>query len=394
MRKNKLRTVLVFSALLLQINTPLRADITATYTPHTPIQLEMSPGIFTDPHMFGTRLGRLEITSTQPIYNPTMLITGVPSSYNVVLVGPHRWHPSNAFDMEKEINMNVLTVSYPNGPGGSVYIMAVKDRQPLFKNYSGVEVTANPFIVDIYLVNSNDHGGTTSPNIQPNLNTSGGEFKLDSHYAFKDPPFAPHFTIGVTDKKDQHGSMFTPTGEPEDGQFIPINNNVGQGTTPVVDPSGVITDPDDDSPGFWYGDITPDPEPVLFFFSFVTDTVSFDINDAYGTKRKEINTANMEVVHGVAGQTYTQKITFTDSGSATNFQLKSSNNSGDTIDFGLFWGSSNNSVPYGVPIDWEDLTPGINTKNLWIGDIDENSVAPLVSGIYVDTIIVNITAAD
>ena len=56
--------------------------------------------------------------------------------------------------------------------------------------------TANPFIVDIYLVNSNDRGGTTDPSQPSNLNTMDADFKLDSLYAFKYPPFAPHFTRG------------------------------------------------------------------------------------------------------------------------------------------------------------------------------------------------------
>ncbi len=394
MQGNVLRTLLLSTLLLLLIVVPLSAALSATYTADTPIQLEMAPGIFINPDLFGARLGRLEITSTQPIYNPTVLVTGIPSSHNVVLIGPLRWYSGNDFTMDYEINMNVLAVSYPNGLGGPVFTMPIKDRQPLFNTYTNIEVTVNPFIVDFYLVNSNAKGMSYDYNIAATLNSGGAEFKLDSLYVFKDPPFAPHFTIGVTNRKDQHASMFLPTGEPAEGQFIPINGNVGQGTTPVVDPSGATTDPDDGSTGFWHGNIVPDPEPVQFFFSFLSDTVSFDLNDAIGNKRKEINTANMEVVNGETGQTYKQKITFTDSGNATNFQLKSSNGTVSTIDFDLFWGSSNNPVPYGVAIDWEGLVPGINTKKLWIGGINESVAAQRLSGIYIDTIFVNITAAD
>lgn len=363
---------------------PLLA-VSATYTPESPIYLKKSPGIFTNATVFGAKLGRLTITSSAPMYNPTILVTGLTGGYNIVMIGPHRWSLQNQWTFEKEINMNLLTVSYPNGLGGSVFIRAIKDKQPLLQGWSGEQVTTSPFYVDIYLVNMNDYGGTSNTNIAANLNTDGGFFKLDSPYTFK-YPFNPHFTVGITNTINQGPYVFPAAGNPTQGEFIPIDGVVGQGTTPVIDPSG-YTSGDDEDEGFWYGDGYP--QPVNYLFSLLHDSVSFALTDAYGSNKKVINTATMNVQNGAAGQLYSRNLIFTVAGTANSFQLKPVIGEGYGIDFDLYFG--NGLVDYGIPTLWGNLTPGINSQSLSIGGIDENQVRQRSSGDYQATIIITIT---
>lgn len=362
--------------------------VDASYAAESPIYLQKSPGTFTHPSIFGAKLGRLTINSSTPMYNPTILITGVDSSYNVYLIGPLRWSETGTWNYTKEIQMNVLAVSYPEGLGGTAFIRAIKDKQPLLGGWSNQEVTTTPFYVDIYLVNANDYGGTTNTGLVSNLNSNGAFFKLDSPYTFKNL-FNPHFTIGITDALDQGPYVFPEAGAPTQGQFIPIDGVVGQGTTPVVDPNG-YTSGEGGNDGFWYGD--QDPQPVSYLFSFLENSVSFDLSAAYGNKKKEINTARMEVVNGVVGGEYAQKVTFSTTGTTNSFQLKPVIGDGFGIDFTLYFGSG--QVLYGTPILWDELAPAMNTRSLSIGNIDESQVLERVGGGYQVTICITITNND
>ena len=388
---NASRRTLVMVLLLTTIMVALTAvNVTATYTPESPLYFQKSPGVFTHPTVYGTKLGRLTIVADGPIYNPTILISGIDASYNVVMIGPVRWSVENPWNYNFEVNMNVLAVSYPNGLGGPLAIRAIKDKQPLLGAWSNEQVTTSPFYVDIYLVNCNDRGFTTNPHQEANLNTTGVLFKSDSPFTFK-YPFNPYYTVGVTDTISQGPYVFPETGNPTQGQFIPIDGVVGQATTPVVDPSGYTT-PEDEGDGFWFGDNPP--QTVNFLFSFQYDTFTFDITEAYGNDKKIINVAQMNVQNGVSGTTYKQYLTFTDTGSATTFQLKPDGVSGNHIDFNLYFGTSLIPIPYGQAIEWTGLVPNMNYKDLKIGGIQELQVNQCVSGSYKDTITVNITAAD
>lgn len=361
--------------------------ISATYAAEAPIYLKKSPGIFTHPTMFGAKLGRLVITSNEPMYNPTILVTGMGGSYNIWLNGPLRWSEQNAWTMDARIQMNMLTVAYPYGLGGSVFIRAIKDKQPLLQGWSREQVTVSPFYVDIYLLNSNDYGGTSNPGIIANLNSTGAFFKLNSPYVFESL-FNPHFTVGITNSLNQGPYVFPETGTPTQGQFIPIDEIVGQGTTPVINPSS-YTDGEQDEDGFWYGDDIP--QPVLYNFSFQDDSVYMDLDDAYG-QVLEITTVHMQVINGITGQHYKQKVTFTVDGTSNSFELKPTDEEGPGIDFNLYFGPA--FVDYGIPILWDGLNPGDNERRLYIGGIDEHQVNQRVSGGYHVTIIANITNAD
>lgn len=160
--------------------------------------------------------------------------------------------------------------------------------------------------------------------------------------------------------------------------------------TPLLDPSGYTTG-DDGEAGYWFGDENAAPKPLNFLFSFLENTVSFTLSEAYGTNNKvTINTAQMQVQNGVSGTTYTQKLTFTDSTNAAAFQLSPTSGSGTPIDFKLYFGGV--EMTKGSPHNWTGLVPGMNTKILQVGGINATLAEQRVSGAYSDTITVNITA--
>ncbi|MFA7129244.1 MAG: hypothetical protein WC136_08755 [Sphaerochaeta sp.] len=362
--------------------------VSATYVPEPAIVLKKKPGVFSHPNMFGAKLGRLTITSDEVMYNPTIMVTGLSGSYDIYLIGPHRWDKHNDWDYDKKIQMNLLAVSYTDGTDGSAFIRALNGKQPLLDGEDNVQVDESPFVVDLYLVNSNDHGGTTDTGMAPNLNTNGGFFKLDSPFVFE-TPIDFRFTVGITDTLGQGPWVFPASGEPTQGQFIPIDGAVGQGSTSVINP-GSYTDGEPQDVGFWYG--TGTPQQVYFNLYFENPSVTFDLCDAYDGYWKELTDVCIEVGNGKPHKKYKLNIAFTTDDNSGEFQLLPDFIGGTGIPFELMLDEG--PVAYGDNIEWRVSGQGLNRKSLFIGGIDASLIDQLVSGVYQVTIFVNITNAD
>jgi hypothetical protein len=390
------RWIILLMILLTFTLAVLSATATATYVPESPIYLQMSPGVFSHPYSFGAKLGRMTVYHEGPIYNPTILASGL-SGYTVNLKGPFKWWQGAAWDYNFIINMNVLAVAYPNGLGGNVRVTALSGRQHLLEKSKNEQVTVNPFIVDLYLVNTQSSGGIqTNPALEPTLNTTGGMFKIDSPYTFVSP-FNPHFTfVGTNDLGTDIGN-FTEglPPDPQHGYIIEINSEDTFDTTPIVDQGG-FTAGEGEGDGFWHGD--EPPLPLAFFFEMDSGDVSFNIANAFGENaRTYVNKAKMTVENGENNTTYAKKITFTDTNGTNAFMLNPVQGSGTGLEFRLFLGSSaqnNVEMNYGVAHTWTGLVDGLNEKNLYVGGIDADTATLRYSGEYRDTIIVNITNAD
>ena len=381
--------ILSITILILFLNQSLMGSVLASYSPESAIVLQKCPGVFSHPNMFGAKLGRLTVTSDEVMYNPTILVAGMTGGYDIWLIGPYRWDSNNDWEYDKRIQMNLLAVSYPYGLGGGVFIRALSGKQPLLSGWNNEQVVANPFVVDLYLVNSNDNGGTTNTGITPNLNTNGGFFKLDSPFIFE-TPINYGFTVGITNTLAQGPWVFPASGDPTLGQFIPIDGVVGQGSTPVIDPGSYTDGEPGEVIGFWYGDGVP--QPVFYNFWFDAPVVNFDLSDAYDTNMKEITKAYLQVVTDDSNCTYTQNIAFTTDDGSERFQLCPDFPGGAGIEFNLFFGTRH--VDYGETIQWMNLVRGTNWKELYISGINANEVEQMVSGTYQVTIIANITNAD
>jgi glycogen synthase len=82
-------------------------------------------------------------------------------------------------------------------------------------------------------------------------------------------------------------------------------------------------------------------------------------------------------------------LTFTDTSTATSFQLFPSIGSASPIDYQLYL--DNDPITKGTPFLWQNINPGLNAKDLMIGGINESDVINKVSGTYSGTITVTIS---
>ncbi|MCK9547219.1 MAG: hypothetical protein M0Q37_01775, partial [Sphaerochaeta sp.] len=288
-------------------------------------------------------------------------------------------------------NFFIVSVAYPNGRGGTPVIdTPYGDKWPMLGANTGITVNTSPFYVDLYLLNGNP-GVTYNPAAVVTEHPLASLIRFESPITFVDP-FNPFFTIGVG-SSSSNGVYNYATGaggslsNPNNGSYVPIDGVSGANSTPLVDTGG-FTGSEGNDDGFWYGEDIP--LPLNFLFSFLDNTVSFTLSEAYGNSRKTINSARMEVQNGQNGTTYAQNLTFTDSTNAASFQLSPTTGDGLPIDFKLFFGTT--EITKGSAFSWSGLTNGMNTKDLRVGAINSSLVEQRVGGAYKDTITVNITA--
>jgi hypothetical protein len=128
---------------------------------------------------------------------------------------------------------------------------------------------------------------------------------------------------------------------------------------------------------------------VSFSVSLTNQSISFDLADAIGTNRKDVNTMTIIVANGKVGTNYSQQVIFTDTSGSTDFRLLPEQSGPASISFNLYFGGT--QVTKGTPILWNTLQNGSNNiKTIQIGGIDQNAIDSLASGTYSDTISVEI----
>jgi len=384
---------LLVALILVALPLGLWGAVTATYTPEIPIYFTKSPGVFTQPTIIGAKIGTITMVSEGPIYNPGLMTIGEFSG-NIPMYAYHRNWDGVPYT-KKSFNFYFVVVAYPYGRGGSMIISTPHETKwPIAGATTGVTINVSPFYVDLYIINSNP-SNVSNPSSVVGYVPLPEDLEPGSSITFVNP-FNPYFTVGVGSDSTNgvynyaQGPGGSLTQGTENGSYVPIDGVSGADSTPLVD-EGSFTSGENQDDGFWFGDNPP--KPLNFLFSFLHNTVNFDLSDAYeGKSDLYLNTARMVVENGVTGTTYKQKITFTDIWGGPTFQLKPDQDS-DGIDFNLVFGSK--PVNYGDGDDWENLVPGPNNeKILYIKGIKPSQVNQRVSGEYTDTIIVNITAAD
>ncbi len=171
------------------------------------------------------------------------------------------------------------------------------------------------------------------------------------------------------------------------GSYVVTNGSSGADSTPIINP-GSFTDPENPgSPGIMYGD---PPLIVTYAVSFTKQATSFNLTDATGSKKKDVNTMRITISNGKSGTDYSQQVIFTDSSVGSNsFRLLPEQTGPTPITFDLYF--DNTKVTKGTAITWNNLTNGSNnTKTIRIGGIDQTSIQTLASGTYSDTITVEI----
>lgn len=245
------------------------------------------------------------------------------------------------------------------------YAADLAGDRPLFAWDTETVITPNPYYVQIFIVSQHPSSYYIEGEEYQIVSGTLGSFNIK---VMKKTPYQVEEFISV------NGQEMPPGGGPPISDPVPLPIG-GPGVLPPEIPFG------------------EEPPPLNFIFSFQNNSVDFDLSEAYNNK-KTINVAQMNVQNGVAGTTYKQNLTFTDSGSAQSFQLKPVGVSGNTIGFKLYFGNSSNAIPYGQAFEWTGLVPNMNYKDLKIGGILESEVNQRTSGSYSDTITVTVTAAN
>lgn len=364
----------------------LFAEVTATYLRESAITLDISPGPFTHPTVLGAKLGTFVITSTNgEIYSPSLVNIGEASG-QIPLTGLMKNWADGPFVLNTN-DFYIISVAYPNGLGSEPVLQVLYNNVIPIISWNSNTVYANPFYVELYLVNTN----STNRNAQSGWRPAS-YFKLDSPYSLP-VGFNPRFSVAVADSPNTNvGTYTTGSGSVKEsqGSYVTTDGSSGPDNTPILDP-GSYTNPDDpDTPGFYYGEV---PVTESFFIDFLIPESNFELSDAYGSNRVTINEARIEVMNGTQGTNYTQLFTFTDQSQASSFQLFPSAGSGSPINFNLYL--ENDLIEKGTAYTWSGLQPGIlNTRNIRIGGISETEVMNRVSGTYTDTITVTITNPD
>lgn len=383
--KGKLpNTSLVLIVVLLLLPGPVFGDVTATYIPEPSITLEISPGPFTHNTVLGAKLGTFIITSsTGVIYTPSLVNIGEASGAIPVTGLMKEWEGGQFFT--KTEPFHIISVAYPNGLGGTPVLNVLYNKVIPIMTWQPNTVTQNPFYVELYFLNTN-----STNHAAPSTFRKAQLFKLDSPYSLP-PNFNPRFSVGVADSPLVDVGWYTSGGVVNEslGSYVVTNGNAGPDNTPIIAPNGYTNPDNPGSPGFYYGDVET-PDPPSFAFNIVDSTTSFSLNAAYGTNKATVTQATVQVLNGVSGQTYHLSLTFTDTSSATSFQLFPQQGDTMPINYDLFLGTE--KVTKGSLLTWTGLQPGvINTKDIKIGGINKSVTDTLVSDLYEGTITVTIS---
>lgn len=358
------------------------AAVTATYIPEAQITLEISPGPFTSDTVLGAKLGTFVITSTTgEIYTPSLVNIGEASD-GIQVTGLMKDYQSGPF-VQNTNTFYIISVAYPYGLGGEPVLQTLYNNLWPIIEWDSNTIYQPILYVEMYLVNTNK----TNRNAQ-SLWRKAQFFKLDSPYLLPSG-FNPRFSVAVAVDEDINlGSYTNEDGSVDEGEgdYVVTDSVDGPDSTPIIGTGGYTNPEDPSSPGFYYGDV---PLLPTFYFNFFEPEVSFTLESAFGSGKVTVNQAIIQLDNGVAGVTYTRNLTFTDTSTAPNFQLFPVIGSASPIDYQLYL--NNDPITKGTPFSWQNINPGMNTKDLMIGGINEADVSSKVSGTYSGTITVTIT---
>ena len=382
-RRNDRMSLTRFAYVLLMLSSIpslLFGAITVTYTA-VPLELKTAPGPYTSNTVIGIKLGTLRVDGG-PIYTPVWGNTTEVDSGTVKVKGPM----SNG---SNEATFYLMSVAYPNGESQSptikVFSGAFLSIVSLPQNW--VTVSADPFIVELWLVNTADTNNTYNPS----TTCSASDFQMNAAYTLDS--FRPEFSfVTANSSKTNANSMMqgqTGNANPSNGTYVIVNGNGGPDSTPIVEPTA-YTDPDNpNSPVMTY----VDPTQIVSYSVFLSEqTKTFNLSEAVGTNRKDVNTMTITVSNGIAGADYSQKVIFTDLtpvSTSAEFRMLPEESGPNPIPFKLYFDST--EVVKGEAITWNNLQNGSsNAKTIRIGGIDQNVIDSLASGTYSDTINVEI----
>ena len=321
------------------------------------------------------------MTSTEGtgIYSPAFLnVTGVNGS--IPVSGLYKEYSDGPYLLRTYLAFYLISVAYPNGYGVSpvLYPIYSSGTSPII-SWDANTVAANPFIVELYLVNTN----SPNPNESATMGTLADFFKLDTTYALP-AGFSPFFNLGIATTESTDVGTYAGSGTTTGGTYVEVNENSGTTSTPIIS-SGSYSNPEEQ--GFVYGE--EEDFSFTYLFSLTNEDVEINLYTLDPNTIVPITQATINVTSTITPPHNQLQLTFTDPGTASSFKLYPISTYGNPMDFKLFLGSE--EIVKATPMIWDDLVQGVNSKNLGFLMVDPTAQANNVSGIYKDTITITIT---
>lgn len=371
------RTGFVFAALMLAfIPFLIFGAVTAEYTPEEQVVLQVRPGPYTSDTTLGAKLGTLIVTTTEgdKIHTPTWgtvdeVWGGVP------LKGAMRAIANGPFWDDATDTFYIMSVAYPEGYPGPPTIQRLEGTYTPIIKLSSSTVSVNPFRVELWLINTALENRNATVIFRP-----ASYFRLNTVYTLPED-FSPMFSFISAKNPSTHTfTLMKADGTPESafGSYVAVNGTTGSNSIDIA--SGL------DPGGMPY----IDPQQTVSFSVFLSEqSTTFDLFEAVGTNRKDVNTMTFVVSNGESGIDYSQEVIFTDTSTGSDdFMLHDQEPGPALIPFSLYFGSE--EVTKGEPVTWNTLQNGDNTRTIRIGGIDEIAIQGLASGTYSDRITVEI----
>lgn len=220
-------------------------------------------------------------------------------------------------------------------------------------------ISANPFIVNLFIVSKHEASVYIEGETYTIVSGSLGSFNLKVSTSIN-PDVEEYISI--------NGQTIPPSGPPADP--IPL---------PEIGPGSPI-------PEIPYGD---DPPPVMFNIR-IEEESPFNLIHACSYTGVKVATTEVTVLNGVVGEEYAIQIKFTNPQNAPSFSLRPQGNpNGYAIPYKLRFGDTYN-IKGGDLYDWEELSSGLNSKEIKVYDISETVASQAPAGIFEDTILVEI----
>ncbi len=237
-----------------------------------------------------------------------------------------------------------------------------RPQEALYDGKDGTEITADPFIVNLFLVSKHDSSRYIEGETYTIVSGTLGSFNIK-------------VTTSLVPKVEEFISI--------NGQTIPPGG--GAPDSPIELPD---IGPDSSVPEIPFGD--DDPPPVTFQVDILEES-PFNLMQACDYTGVKVATTEITVVNGVVGEDYSIQVKFTNPQNATSFSLRPQGNpNGYAIPYKLRFGDEYN-IKGGDLYDWDNLiVNGLNSREIKVYDINKTTADNAPAGIFEDTITVEI----
>ena len=354
MLMGKIRTLLLLCILI--ISTQLFAQITATWVPQPVLQFGPVPSPM-DTSKFGLHLGTLTINvQGNQLFDPNIIHLDFTSALTVT--GPMTWHndaAGNPVYSVQESGFRLVAVSTNRGVTEVVNIDQTDGSSRI--RTEGGNLNTSSLVVQLYILSYQDWI----------------RYKPGAFYEITSGSMIS-FGVGVA----ENGSTYDNR-----GYRISVNGASPTATTSFFAPGNSLSTP------VPYG--TPDTQ-IQYLFNII-DEQNFSIANAYGSNKSRVARTRLEPSNTIATKPYTFQIIFRNQSNSRYFSLQLEGHpTSRTIPYVLEFNSQR--VYGGEALTWIVQGNIAHIKDIFVTQINSLEAENAVSGIYRDTISVEIIPPD